>query len=73
MEMNKYYFTFGWGHYHIYNGEILDKDIVLEVTALTYNEARNKIFRLFGSRWCMQYEDLPEMEHFPGGIVKLDG
>lgn len=63
------WFTFGQGHEHPFEGIILDKDIVLQITA---SSPLHHMHRLFGTAWAMEYLTMPEMEHFPRGIRKLE-
>lgn len=67
----KYYFTFGQTHVHKINGITFDKDCVVEIEASDPNVARNKIFFLFRRKWSMIYEDPPNMDYFPRGIIKI--
>lgn len=66
--MNTSYFTLGQQHVHSYNGETLDKDIVIKITA---KDPRAKMFELFGPVWSLQYDECPEMEYFPRGIYEI--
>jgi hypothetical protein len=67
----KHYFTFGQAHSHTYHGVIYDKDCVVEIEAASAMEARNKMFKIFGSVWAFQYDSLPDMGYYPRGIIKL--
>ena len=67
----KTYFTFGHIHTHSINGKTLDKDYVVEIEASSHDDARKEMFRLFGQKWSMQYDKLPDMKFFPKGIIKL--
>ena len=69
--MKKFYFTFGQSHTHVLNGKTVDKNIVIEITAKSGEVARRKMVKHFGEVWSMQYDDLPNMKYFPGGVVKL--
>lgn len=71
--MKKYYFTFGQIHTHSYNGKTLDKDCVVEISADSSNEAREKMFGLFGQKWGLQYDSLEKLhlEFYPKGITKI--
>lgn len=60
------YFTFGQCHHHVIDGTVYDKDSVVKITA---PEPREKMFELFGPKWAMQYDDSPDLRHFPRGIV----
>lgn len=63
------YFTFGQSHYHNIRGQVFDKDTVVKVDS---NDPRKTMFDTFGPRWAMQYDEPPNMEHFPKGIVPLE-
>ena len=67
----KTYFTFGQIHTHSINGQTLDKDWVVEIETKTREEAREKMFELFGRKWAIQYSKKPTMSFFPKGIIKL--
>lgn len=62
------YFTFGYGHTHSCNGQTLDRNIVVRITA---QDPRKRMFELFGNKWAMEYDSLPKMEHYPRGIIDL--
>jgi hypothetical protein len=70
-ETKKFYFTFGQSHTHSYNGKTLDKDCVVEIEAKDSNAARDKMFEAFGNKWSFQYDELPNMEFFPRGVMTL--
>ena len=69
--MKKYYFTFGQSHTHSFNGMTLDKDIVMEIEAKDSNSAREIMFGFFGDKWSMQYNEKPNMDYFPRGILSI--
>lgn len=66
------YFTFGAGHRHEWEGEVFDMDVILEITAVN---PRAKMFELFGSKWCAEYNSLDDigLEYWNGRerIVKI--
>lgn len=62
------YFTFGQSHVHSVDGRTFDKDTVVKIT---HEDPRSEMFRLFGVRWSMQYDEPPRMDLFPGGIVEV--
>lgn len=62
------YFTFGQCHYHNIDGRVFDKDTVVKITA---DDPREVMFKTFGHKWSMQYDNPPNMDHFPGGIIEL--
>ena len=69
--MKKYYFTFGQTHVHSINGKTFDKDCVVEIEADGSDKARTKMFEVFGPKWAMQYDELPNMEFYPRGRMKI--
>lgn len=69
--MNKYYFSFGHGHVHRLNNKTFDVDCLLEIEAEDVGKARDIMFENFGPKWSMQYNDLPDMRHFPRGVMTL--
>ena len=66
--METAYFTFGQCHFHKIDDKIFDKDSVVKITS---EDPRTKMFELFGSKWAMQYDEPPNMEYFPRGIIEL--
>ena len=71
VNMKKYYFTFGQTHTHSCSGKTLDKDIVVCIKAKSSNQARDRMFELFGAKWSMQYDELPDMSYYPRGVYNL--
>ena len=69
----KVYFTFGQDHRHEISGMVFDKDCVVEIEKTTVQEAREKMFKLFGDKWSFMYMDLESvrMEYYIRGIIKL--
>jgi hypothetical protein len=64
--MKTCYFTFGQEHIHDIGGIVFDKDTVVRIKA---DDPREKVFTLFGRKWSMQYDYIPDMSYFPGGII----
>jgi hypothetical protein len=62
------YFTFGQDHLHEVGGICFDKDTVVRIDG---ENARDKMFALFGRKWAMQYDNNnpPAMSYYPGGII----
>ena len=48
--MNKYYFTFGCD-------DPVNKCKYLVIEASSYNEARSKMFEMFGNKWALCYSE----------------
>ena len=67
--MKTSWFSFGQNHTHRINGRTLDCDHILEITA---EDPRAEIVRLCGQTWSMEYDKIPDMKWFPGGIIKLE-
>lgn len=66
-----FYFTCGYGHRHELQDVIWDHNSVLQVTALSYQHARNIVFSLVGNVWGFQYESLKDLEldkYYANGI-----
>ena len=70
-DMPKFYITFGQSHAHAFNGKTLDRNCVGVIDAKDYEGARVFAFQMFGSRWAMMYEKIPDMEFFPRGLISL--
>lgn len=62
------WFTFGQCHVHSVNGKTFDKDCVVKITHM---DPRQEMFRYFGPKWSMEYDQEPNMEHFPRGVFEL--
>ena len=69
--MEKFYGSFGQNHAHAYNGRTYDKDCIIEIEANSKGEAHDKMFEVFGTKWSMLYDQVPNMEYFPRGIMNL--
>jgi hypothetical protein len=71
----KQYFTFGQIHVHRVNGKTFDCDCVAEIEAPTKGECRDKMFKLFGDKWCFQYDKEQidkDLHYFPRGIIAVE-
>ncbi len=66
--MHKSYFTFGQVHVHSVNGVTFDKDIVVEIEA---DDPRSVMVDHFGLKWGHEYDEKPDVRHYPRGIYKL--
>ena len=69
--MVKTYFTFGQNHTHRYNNVTLDRDIVIMMETKTHEEARKKMFELFGQKWSSQYDNGMDLSYYPRGVYKI--
>lgn len=69
--MQTWYFTFGQIHLHRVNNKTFDKDCVVEIHAESKEAARKEMFRVFGQKWANQYEQKPDMEYYPRGVITL--
>lgn len=67
--MKTSYFSFGGNHAHRINGHTLDHDSILKVTS---DDPRRDVFEMIGSKWSMEYDELPEMHYFPRGIYNYN-
>lgn len=61
----KHYFTFGQNHVHPLTGVAM-RDYWVEFEG-TFEDARNKMFELFGNKWSMHYEGSIDESYFPNG------
>lgn len=69
----KFYISFGFGHYHVVNNTVFDKDSICLIMASSEAIARKKAFKAFGDKWCFSYEeDKIKMEYFPRGVLPLE-
>jgi len=66
--MKTCYFSFGQTHFHSVNGKTFDKDCIVEITSA---DPRATMFEIFGRQWAMQYDEVPEMQYYPRGIIVL--
>lgn len=69
--MKTAYFTFGQDHVHRVNGKTIDCDCVVKISS---EEPRDKMFELFGPKWSMQYDEMPQDKlnrFYPRGIIEL--
>ena len=66
--MKTSYFTFGQVHVHSVNGRTWDKDTIVKITA---EDPRAVMVETFGIRWSHEYDEPPNVELFPKGIVEL--
>lgn len=62
------WFTFGQCHVHKLAGIVFDKDLVVKITS---PDPRAMMFSLFGRKWAMQYDEEPDLSHFPRGVISL--
>lgn len=66
----KTFVTFGYNHRHEINGQIFDKDCIAIV-----NGDRNKVFEVFGPKFCFEYPEKyweeKDMKLFPRGFIEV--
>jgi hypothetical protein len=68
------YFTFGQNHLHRVNGKTFDCDCVVKISAENAKACRDKMFDVFGRRWSMQYDDMPQEmldKYYPRGLFEI--
>lgn len=73
--MEKYYFTFGTAHTLFANGVTWGADVICEITAEDYGQARQKMVDVFGDKWAFQYdikEIQDQLRFCRRGIIALD-
>ncbi len=67
MSVNKWCFTFGQAHCHPVTGNPL-RDYWVEVIAGDFDAARDLMVKVFGTKWCGQYEsETFDTSYFPRG------
>ena len=68
--MKTYYFTFGQSHQHPETGELM-KDYWVEIKNKTIDEARKIMFKCYGTKWSMQYDETDfDKSFFPKGCYE---
>lgn len=63
------YFTLGYIHAHKVGDHLLDKNVVIKITAA---DPRKIMMENFGTKWAFQYEKLPDMNFYPRGIFDFN-
>ena len=66
--MRTSYFTLGQSHIYRFNGQTLDRDCVIKITA---ENPRELMVEYFGLEWAFEYDERPEMRYFPRGGYNL--
>ena len=66
--MRTSYFTLGQSHVYRFNGQTLDHDCVIKITA---ENPRDVMVGYFGLEWAFEYDECPEMVFFPRGVYNL--
>ena len=66
--MRTSYFTLGQSHIYCFNGQTLDRDCVIKITA---ENPRDVMVECFGLEWAFEYDERPEMRYFPRGVYNL--
>ena len=66
--MRTSYFTLGQSHVYRLNGQTLDCDCVIKITA---ENPRDVMVEHFGLEWAFEYNERPEMRYFPRGVYNL--
>lgn len=66
--MKTHYFSFCQMHVYRIGEHLLDKDCLVMITA---ENPRAEMEKNFGLAWGFQYEEKPDMQHFPRGIYNL--
>jgi len=62
------YFTLGQSHIYRLNGQTLDRDCVIKITA---ENPRELMVEHFGLEWAFEHNKCPQMKYFPRGIYNL--
>ncbi len=63
------YFTFGQSHAHAVGGFTYDKDVVVKIVA---DDPRRVMYEIFGDKWSMEYDELPDLKLFPRGVKEIE-
>ena len=66
--MRTSYFTLGQSHIYRFNGQTLDRDCVIKITAENPSEVMGEYV---GLEWAFEYDKCPEMRYFPRGVYNL--
>lgn len=66
--MRTSYFTLGQSHVYRLNGQTLDRDCVIKITA---ENPRDVMVEYFGLEWAFEYDERPEKRYFPRGVYNL--
>jgi len=69
-KVQDYFFTFGQDHLHMIDGFVYDRNVVVIINGTKY-AARKRMFDLFGDKWSMCYDTMPNMSYFPGGLKRV--
>lgn len=70
----KIFVSFGQGHIHKINGNVIDKDCIVVFDVSSYEEGREKAFEYFGGKFCTTYtqEQIDNyISFFPRGFIEL--
>lgn len=67
----KFWISFGQIHTHSIGVHTIDKDCIVEVEAPTRREAHENAMEMFNKKFFTVYDKLPNMKHFPRGVIKL--
>lgn len=71
-DIKTWHFSLGQDHTHRVNGMTWDCDLLIEIDG-TFASAREKMFSLVGSAWCMQYEaGETDLKFYPRGIHRVE-
>jgi len=62
------YFTFGQGQAHHIYGTTFDPDLVIKIES---EDPRKEMVAMFGQKWSMEYDEMPDMDYYPRGIYDL--
>lgn len=67
----QFFVSFGQVHIHSVNGKTLDKDCIAVIEAADHAAAHDKAFEMFDKKFCFVYDEVPDMEFFPRGLIYL--
>lgn len=68
------YFTMGQSHRHDLPGlPVIDRNTVVKIISTDPEMSpRDVAFELFDDVWSREFSDRPDMDYYPGGIVRID-
>jgi len=70
------YVTFGQSHRHEIDGEVYDKDCIAVIESDNRVEGRERAFKIFKAKFCMEYFDdefnMAMMAFYPSGLIDVE-
>ncbi len=69
--MKKFYISFGQTHVHSRGGRTYDRNCIAQIEAENHRKAHDLAMLIFDGVFHNVYDELPNMEYFPRGIIKV--